>query len=98
MSGIYTEISKNASVLADARNRGGLQWVSSVSDAAEDTGVSTGHAAGAHHQARDDATSSGYFSRGSGNTDKWDRPSAEHASAREVFAEVFRSAIFGSKK
>ncbi len=65
-----------------------------VTDAGKDTGVSSSHAAGAHHQARDDASEGGYFSRGSGNTDKWDKPSSAHDNARETFLSV----LFGSSK
>ena len=58
-------------------------------DAAKDTGSSTKSVSRAWHTARDDATSSGYFKRGSGNTDKWkDTSSSAHKSAGSLFKSI----------
>lgn len=58
------------------------------SDAAKDTGSTIGEVSGAWHNARDDATSSGHFERGSGNTGGWDTPSRAHTEARETLTDV----------
>lgn len=66
-----------------------------VKDNARVTGVSTSKAAAVEHLCRDDATKSGFFSRGNSNKNS-ERVSRTDRSGRE--ATGFWGSIFGSKK
>ena len=64
-----------------------------VNDVANDTGVSSSHASGAHHQARDDARDSGYIKEkdgsGGGKEGKFSRNDNSGKAAVGFFKSIF---------